>query len=335
MSAAVQKLGFSIEIGGFLAGLSLANSSMHYQIASRVRPLRDFFIALFFIVLGSSVVLSNFSDVTMPVIVFSLFVLIGNPVIVLIIMGFMGYHRRTSFLTGITVAQISEFSLVLAALGLRLGHITNADVTIITAVGVITIALSSYMMIYGDKIYQFITPVVAFFHRGHLPQEPIEKSSLDKPILLIGAHRIGRALADRLHKKDLLIMDFVPDVIVSLKHDGYRTVFGDSNDTDLMSEIPFKHVKLIISTSPDVEDNVHLLAYSRCQPGAKKRKLIMRADNDFDAATLYKHGVDYVLQPQLSTGQYLGRMIRSDKTLKILEQLRTHDLSLAHRTAHE
>lgn len=335
MSAAVQRLGFSIEIGGFLAGLSLANSSTHYQIASRVKPLRDFFIALFFIVLGSTVVLANFWDVTTPVLVFSLFVLIGNPIIVLIIMGFMGYHRRTSFLTGITVAQISEFSLVLAALGLRLGHISSADVTIITAVGVVTIALSSYMVIYGDEIYRVITPVVAFFHRGHLPPEPMERSWLDKPVLLVGAHRIGRAIAERLIKRNLLILDSDPDVVADLQRKGYRTLYGDSSDVDLLGEIPFRHVKLVISTSPNLEDNVHLVAYTRRQPNAKKRKLIMRADNDFDAAALYKHGVDYVLQPQLSTGQYLGRMIRGDRTLKILDQLRTHDLSLAHRVQHE
>ena len=82
----VHKIGFSIEIGGFLAGIALANSSENFQIASRIKPLRDFFILLFFIVLGSSIILTHFNGLTMPVIIFSLFVLIGNPLIVLIIM---------------------------------------------------------------------------------------------------------------------------------------------------------------------------------------------------------------------------------------------------------
>ncbi|MDP3784677.1 MAG: cation:proton antiporter, partial [bacterium] len=130
----VQKIGFSIEMGGFLAGLALANSSEHFQIAARIKPLRDFFILVFFVTLGFSLVSSGIGEIGLPVLVFSLFVLFGNPLIVLIIMGIMGYRKRTSFLTGLTVAQISEFSLVLVALGARLGHLSSGVVALVTAV---------------------------------------------------------------------------------------------------------------------------------------------------------------------------------------------------------
>ncbi|MDO8752035.1 MAG: cation:proton antiporter, partial [Candidatus Wolfebacteria bacterium] len=110
MVSLVSKLGFSIEMGGFLAGLALANSSEHFQIAGRIKPLRDFFLLIFFVILGSSLVFSGIWAIWLPVLVLSLFVLVGNPLIVLALMGFMGYRKRTSFLTGLTVAQISEFS---------------------------------------------------------------------------------------------------------------------------------------------------------------------------------------------------------------------------------
>lgn len=337
VAASVQALGFSVEIGGFLAGLSLANSSTHYEIASRIRPLRDFFIALFFIVLGSTVVLSNLSGLTVPIIVFSLFVLVGNPLIVLVIMGVMGYHRRTSFMTGMTIAQISEFSLVLAALGLRLGHIDSQEVTIITGVGVVTIGLSSYMILYGEKLYRVLSPIVAFFHRNSFPVEPVWTSPFDRPMLLIGAHRIGRSIAMSLPKNKLIILDADPDVIAEAKKHKFTTIFGDSADYDLLRELPFRKITLVIGTMPNLEDNLELLAFLKQHPSRQKRRVVLRADNDIEAKILYDRGADYVLQPQLSSGQYLGKMIAQDRsrTHAVLDQLRRHDQHLAQVTSRE
>lgn len=335
VAAVVQRLGFSIEIGGFLAGLSLANSSTHFEIASRVRPLRDFFIALFFIVLGSTLVLSNVAGLSVSIIVFSLFVLIGNPLIVVVLMGVMGYHRRTSFMTGVTVAQISEFSLILAALGLQLGHITRSDVTVITAVGVITIALSSYMVLYGDELYRKLSPLVAIFHGGRLTAEPVGPTQFSGSILLIGGHRIGRSIAMRLPKRDLLILDFDPDVVSQLKRVRFQTLFGDSSDHDLLQAIQFDKISLVIGTIPNLEDNLFLLTYLKEHPSRRPRRIVLRADNDDEAALLYRRGADYVLQPQLSSGQYLGRMLAEDtsKRFDVLDKLRNHDRQLSRATS--
>ncbi|MEK7537966.1 MAG: cation:proton antiporter [Patescibacteria group bacterium] len=335
LAAGVQALGFSIEIGGFLAGISLANSATHFQIASRIRPLRDFFVALFFIVLGSTIAVANLSGLSAPIIIFSLFVLIGNPLIVIVIMGVMGYHRRTSFLTGVTVAQISEFSLILAALGLQLGHISGQEVTVITAVGVITIAGSSYLIVYGDQLYRRLIPVVAFFHRGHGSAEPLGRSPFDRPMLLIGAHRIGRSIAFSLPKRKLTILDSDPDVVAGLKRNGFTTLFGDSSDHDLLSELPFKRMTLVISTMPNFEDNLSLLDYLQNHPASRQRRIVLRAETDTDASALYRRGADYVLQPQLSSGQYLGKVIAGDQTLRVLDQLRQHDQRLSRLTARE
>jgi len=116
-------IGFNAAIGGFVAGLALANTGAHYQISGRIKPIRDFFIVIFFIVLGSQLVIGNLTAALWPSVILALFVLIGNPLIVTLILGLMGYKIRTSFLTGVTVAQISEFSLILMALGLAAGHV--------------------------------------------------------------------------------------------------------------------------------------------------------------------------------------------------------------------
>jgi len=324
----VVKTGFSIEIGGFLAGIALANSSEHFQISARIRSLRDFFILIFFVILGSSLVFSNFSGLTLPIIVFSLFVLIGNPLIVLIIMGLLGYRKRTSFLAGVTVAQISEFSLILAALGLKLGHLNEKIVSLITAVGIITITLSTYLIIYGEEIFRRLSHFLSIFERRIKKQEGLDELSFCKPIVLIGAHRVGQNIASHLDKKDLLIIDFDPDVINRLRKQGYHILFGDISDSEILEKANLKSSRLIICTSPNFEDNLRILEEVSVQEKKNRPKIILRAENEKDAKILYKKGADYVLLPYLTSGQYLGKSIAIDPEMKILEQLKKKDLQI-------
>lgn len=136
-------LGFSKEVGAFLAGISLASTDFRDSISVRLISLRDFLLLFFFVDLGARLDWSAVGSQLGSAALFSIFVLIGNPVIVLIIMGIMGYRRRTAFLAGLTVAQISEFSLIVAALGLNLGHISMETMGLITLVGVVTIFVST------------------------------------------------------------------------------------------------------------------------------------------------------------------------------------------------
>ncbi|MEK7548943.1 MAG: cation:proton antiporter family protein [Patescibacteria group bacterium] len=331
------KLGFSIEIGGFLAGLALANSSEHFQISARIKSLRDFFILIFFVILGSSLIFSNLSDIIIPIIVFSLFVLIGNPLIVLIIMGLMGYKKRTSFMCGLTVAQISEFSLILAALGLKLGHLTEETVALITAVGIITITLSAYLIIYAEKIFQKFSPYLLIFERRKTKEDESFIKEFHKPIILIGCHRTGQSIAYNLPKDDLLIIDFDPEIIAQLKKRGFNYLFGDIADLEIMEKANLDEAKLIISTSPDLEDNLTLL--SEIKNAATKPKIIVRARTEDEAKILYNPpgggGADYVLLPHFTAGQYLGKTITLDLEMKILESLRKKDLELMEKVNHQ
>jgi len=331
--ALAEYVGFSIEIGGLVAGLTLANSSERFQIASRIAPLRDFFILVFFVILGSSIVFTNVGAVILPVIVFSLFVLIGNPLIVLVVMGILGYRKRTSFLTGVTIAQISEFSFVLAALGMRLGHISGEVVALVTAVGVVTITASTYMIVYSDAIFRRMYTFLSFFERTtHTPEDDVVHTA-DKPIVLIGCHRTGASIAFSLPKEDVLVVDFDPEVIQDVKRHGFDYVFGDITDPEVFDRAGLAQARLVISTSPHVEDNLALLAYlDRCEA---KPKVVVRAEDERDARVLYKAGADYVLLPHFTSGQYLGKTIALDPDMRILDQLRERDLSFMRRLARE
>jgi voltage-gated potassium channel Kch len=282
------------------------------------------------VILGSSLIFSNFSGLTLPIIVFSLFVLIGNPLIVLIIMGLLGYRKRTGFLAGVTVAQISEFSLILAALGLRLGHLNEKIVSLITAVGIITITLSTYLIIYAEQIFQRLSRFLSIFERRVKKQEYLGELSFSKPMVLVGSHRVGQNIATHLSKEDLLIIDFDPDVISQMRKQGYNVVFGDIADSEILERANLKSARLIICTSPDFEDNLRLL--NEVGVGIEKTKnrpkIILRAENEKDAKILYQKGADYVLLPYLTSGQYLGKSISVDPEMKILEQLKKKDLEL-------
>ena len=136
-----------------------------------------------------------------PSIVFSLFVLIGNPLIVMAIMGVMGYRRRTGFLAGLTVAQISEFSLIVAALGMGLGHITPEIMGLITLVGVVTIFASTYMILYSGSPVPPPFPLPEALRTAYpLPRDLLRYSGLSaaEDIILVGLGNYGSGLAEHL-----------------------------------------------------------------------------------------------------------------------------------------
>jgi Kef-type K+ transport system membrane component KefB/Trk K+ transport system NAD-binding subunit len=319
-------IGFSIEIGGFLAGLALANSSQTFEIAAKIKYLRDFFILIFFVILGSSFANYEFLQLTWPVIVLSLFVLIGNPLIILIIMYLFGYRRRTSFLCALTVAQISEFSLILVHLGQKLGHLTQDIVSLVTVVGIITIAISSYMIIYNEELFRFLSPFLKIFERRKKYQEEPEISNTAKPIILIGAHRLGQNIITDLPKENLLIIDFDPEIINKLKKLNYTTLLGDISDLEIREKANIQKAQLVISTSPDFEDNLRLL--KELISLRQRPKIIVRGNDEIDALLFYKNGADYVILPYFTAGQYLGRSIAIDPQFAILDQLRDQDLAL-------
>ncbi len=319
----VKQFGFSMEIAGFLGGVALANAAEKHHVANKIRPLRDFFILVFFVFLGSLMIISDFSGLTMPIIIFSLFVLIGNPLIVMTIMGFMRYKKRTGFLTGVTVAQISEFSLIFAILGLSLGHITDHIFAIIVAVGVVTITLSTYLILYAEKIFPHISRFLSIFERKNTKEEQGD-FGISKQIILIGANRIGRGIMNHIDKKRLLVIDFDPVVTDFLKKKNIDRIFADIKDPHLFEELNLEKTKLVVSTSPQLDDNLTLV--QRVKDIDKKIKVMTRAESEEEALVLYNKGVDYVLLPHFLSGKYLGKLIDSGLELKKLKEMREKEM---------
>lgn len=324
LAVIVHQIDFSIEIAGFLAGIALANSSEHFQIANRIRPLRDFFIMLFFVSLGTSFVLSNLSEFAPEILTYSLYVLIGNPLIVLILMGIMGYRKRTGFLTALTVAQISEFSLILMAVGLKLDHINEQIIAMVTAVGIITITTSTYLITYSSQLFKVFGFLLGIFEKRRTHEADVSGFDYKKPIVLIGFHRTGRSLAHNLKKSDLLVVDFDPSNIAPLQKSGFAHLFGDITDEEVFDAANCAKARLVISTSPDFEDNLILI--NKLKGLRHKPKIVIRAETEEQAAVFYEQGANYVLLPHLSSGHALGEAIAKDSKNTILKKLREKDL---------
>lgn len=248
--------GFGLELGGLLAGISFAAAPSRETIVSRLSPLRDFLLLFFFIALGSQLDLRLLGAQVVPALIFSVFVLVGNPLIVMIIMGALGYRRRTGFLAGLTVAQISEFSLIFVAMGVSLGHTPPASLGLVTLVGMITIALSVYMITYSHQLYRWLEPMLDLFERRSPSRETsadleqIETGRWDA--ILIGLGRYGSAIAEGLlrHNLRLLAVDFDPEVVSHWRARGFEALYGDVSDPDFITTLPLQQVSMIVAALP-------------------------------------------------------------------------------------
>ncbi len=256
-------LGLSKEVGAFLAGVSLASTTYRDSIGAHLISLRDFLLLFFFIDLGARLDWSMAGSQLGASFVFSVFVLIGNPIIVLVIMGVMGYRRRTGFLTGLTVAQISEFSLILTALGLSIGHITQETLRLITLVGVVTIFLSTYMILYSYPLYRVLSGPLKIFER----RNPYREAAIDTlketeavDVILVGLGNYGSGLGEYLLRrgKAILGVDFDPSALNKWRKRGMPVLYGDMGDPEMQEHLPLNRARWVISAVRSKELNLAL-----------------------------------------------------------------------------
>lgn len=300
LGAGSELLGFSKEVGAFLAGVSLASTDYRDAIGMRLTSLRDFLLLFFFIDLGARLDWSAVGSQVAPSLILSLFVLIGNPLIVLIIMGSMGYRRRTGFLAGLTVAQISEFSLILAALGLDLGHITTDTMGLITLVGVITIFVSTYMILYSGQLYHLLSGALKLFERRNPYREVAVDSFKDTTaidVILFGLGNYGTGLAEYLSRRNEVILgvDFDPNALDKCRKRGLSVVYGDMADPEMYEHLPLSKTRWVVSTVRS--KGMNLALFKQVREGDYDCKLALTATNKEEAEEFKKAGAHLVFRP--------------------------------------
>ncbi|MCA9371765.1 cation:proton antiporter [Candidatus Woesebacteria bacterium] len=307
-------IGFSVEIGALVGGVTLSTTPYAYEVSSRLRPLRDFFVLTFFILLGSHMMFTDFSRILFPAFVFSIFVIIGNPVIMIILMNLMRYSKRTSFYTGLTVAQISEFSLILATLGFQLGHLDQTVLSIITMVGIITISVSAYLILHADKLYPRLEKLLEALYLMKTPVKRPEEQSYQA--ILFGYQRVGQDFLQILKKIGLeyIVVDYNPSSIHILEDEHEPYIYGDAADSEFVSELDLKNVQFVISTIPSFEVNTMLVREIRTKN--RKAIILVISHNAQEARTLYEVGATYVIMPHYLGAQHAVKIIEKHGLVK-------------------
>jgi Kef-type K+ transport system membrane component KefB len=311
---AAHAFGLSMEVGAFLAGLSLAQLPYNDDLRRRVHPLMNLFIAIFFVSLGIGMEFGDAGAGLWKTVILSLFVLIGNPFIFLIIILRMGYSTRTSFFTSVTVAQISEFSFIFAGMGVAAGLIGNHILSMTALIGVITIALSAYMIRYSEALFRLAERCGLLRWRIFRPRPSAADEQEIQPlaghIIIIGMNTLGRALVRRLHAQGetVLAIDTDPAKLDDLPG---QHLLGNVEYLSVLDEANMADAKLLVTTL-HIEDTNNLIAF-RCRaqgvPCAVNVFDLSLADDllDLDVAYLIVPKVEGV-RAQLQVLRELGHL---------------------------
>lgn len=331
-AALFEGIGFSLEIGALIGGVALASLPYTQEISSRLRPLRDFFIVVFFISMGSLITLGSLSTEIKLLVVSILIVVLLKPLIVMITMGIMGYTKQTSFKTAISLGQISEFSLVLVLLGKAAGIVPTSLVNAITLVALISIASSTYLINYADPIYRALQKKLVIFERTK-PRVDRTSGPNSYELVLFGYKKGGQEFIKLFQslKKDFVVIDYDPEAIDSMEHHKINCIYGDATDIELLEEIGIEKSHLIVSTISDHDTNVFLLKLT--QKINPKSIVIVHAESITKANELYDLGASYVVIPHYIGSENIDTFIRKSE-LKKSEFAKYHDKHLAYIKRH-
>lgn len=335
ISALFAWVGFSLEGGALIAGIALSTLPSRHEIGARLAPLRDFFIVIFFILLGMTMVVSDFRAILIPAIILSLFVLFINPIMQLIVMGFMGFRKKTSFQTGTMAAQISEFSLILVALGVTLGQVPSVVLSVVTLVGIITIFISSYLILYSDFVYKYIANYLDIFERKNAREKRIP-NQFDKTVL-IGGSRVAYDFINLFIEEGekFLVIEHDPDVIRKLEDSAINVAYGDASDPDLLDDLRVNQAELVVSTVPDINTNFVVLSCAK-KKGKKGPIVIVVANQIDEALELYSAGADYVVLPHFLGGSFAASLVQkfTKEALELQDVRQQHINQLQNRESH-
>ncbi len=316
--------GLTLEIGAIIAGLSLGSSVYQTEISSRIKPLRDFFIVIFFIILGSEMNIGSFESVFFPGLIISIFVLVGNPFILYFLYRRMKFTRRNSILAGLTAAQVSEFGFIFLFSAKQFGYIDNDIMPIFTIIALITIFISSYLISYNNQICKIVLLILnKFFGKDKY----LQKQEIDKKfdVLVFGYHRLGWKICEALAemKISFAVVDCDPLAIHKLEDRKIPYFFGDASDVEFIDELPISKTKMIISTFPTADSQVTFTEHIRI----KNKKIIILANLAHVRCinNLYEAGVDYVVIPHLLSGLWMAEVLKNmSLTKKTFTKLRNN-----------
>lgn len=311
-----KEVGFSIEIGALFAGVGLAQLPYSREMSSRLKPLRDFFIVIFFVTLGQSLVPDRIADIARTAVLFSLFVLFIKPLFTLISMGLLGYTKRTSFKTAISLSQISEFSLVFALAAVHTGLARQQVADILTLVALITFGVSTYFIKYDSSLFERLERHLHLFERKTTISDK-RAAEHHYPIVLFGYRRNSDEFLKTFRKmeKRYVVVDYDPEMIEVLENRDEEYQYGDATDSEFLEELQLEKSRLIVSTVSDFKTNEFLANWLR--EHNPRAVFVCTSDNAANASDLYNEGASYVMMPHFIGNERLSAFIRKNGFSKV------------------
>lgn len=302
-------LGFSIVIGAFIAGVSIANSPFKTELESRILPLRDFFAILFFVALGMQLIFEGIGSRLLLLGFLIVGALIIKPIVTFILLKITRYQTKTSFLTSISLAQLSEFSLKIAMIGFLLGILDTPIMSTVILATIITMAITPYLIDFKGYMFRFIRYPLGIFNLSSRGEKRDYVAHKKKETLLIGAHRMGSVILKKLEKdrKKLLVIDYNPEIISALSKKNISCIYGDISSPEIISLAYSNNLKTVISTIPSFDDNLFLLR--KVKEKNPNVKVIVTGGRISDAERLYAAGADYVITPKIIAGNELAHFL--------------------------
>lgn len=328
---------YPIAISVFFAGITIGSLDYNYEIAARIRSLRDFFIVIFFTFLGSELVLNLEPKLLISAGVLALFVLVGNPMIVYIILRLARHQDRTAFFAGLTMAQISEFSFIIANQGLTQGLITHQLVSMIAVVGLVTMVLSTYMITYNEKIYRYLAPLL---HWLPLPKSAPDladqiPADLKDHFVIFGYHANVDHLLNELRTsgEQTVVIDYNPDNAQRIKQKQVLYIYGDMRDDDILDLANLESAKMIISIVPYHEPTMSLLQHIK--HFGIKADVVVLAPYLMDVKAYYDAGATFVLHPESISLKYLLSVLTPEQLAHASDVHQKELIDLIEQSLHE
>jgi Kef-type K+ transport system membrane component KefB len=313
--------GLSRAMGALIAGVSLSTLPYKEEITDRVTSIRSFFLILFFVSLGMQVTQPSVNTFLLSLLA-SLFLIVSRFISLFAPLYMMKKGIRVSFLVPLNIAQISEFSLVIVAIGVGYGHINETVMTIILFTLMITATASTYMITYSHQLYLLADRLLRKLRLRevniNIEEAGHGETEISNPILFLGFYKIASSLLYSIEKQNpemkrkIAVIDFNPDVYQELNRRGVKSHFGDLANTGTLTEVGIEKVKVVVSTIPDTilkgTSNIQLLTYAkRVNPNAR---VVVTAESVKSAQDLWNAGADFVILPHFSAADSLAPLLQ-------------------------
>ena len=270
--ASSQLFGVSLALGAFFAGIVMSESSLSYRAAQESLPLRDAFSVLFFVSVGMlfdpQVVLSEPLAVLAVVAV----IVVGKPLVAFSLVMLLRYPLNTALTVAVGLAQIGEFSFILAGLGLSLRLLPQEGLNLILAGSLISIAINPLLSYAVGPLQRWIrgrSRLARFLER---PADPLAilpmsftSELLTGHVVLVGYGRVGRRIGRALQERGMryVVVESSRDLVEGLRASGLPAVTGDAVEAEVLIQAHIARAALLIVAMPDATRSCRMLEIAR------------------------------------------------------------------------